>query len=243
MDILFTETNLKTVKLLSECGFEVIIPDQQNCCGALHAHSGEMASAKEMAKKNVKVFYDAGVDYIVTNAGGCGAMLIEYDQMLKDDPEYAEISKWFAGRVKDVAQMIVDAGRIPDFAVLPDTGGQTENNVTISYQDSCHLLNGMKQASAPRQLMKSVANATYIEQKEAGRCCGSAGIYNLTQPEMSGQVLDHKMVHVKNTQARYLLHSNPGCLLQMKLGIEKHGMSGQMKALHLVDFLYDHRKR
>lgn len=257
MDVLFTDTNVNTVKLMAEAGFEVVIPATQNCCGALHSHSGEQDTARELAKANIRAFKEAGVDYIASNAGGCGALLVEYDHLLHDDPEWAEDAKWFAKRVKDVSQLLVERGRIPDFAetlanaqahthacgsASPSGEGAScgkDAPVRITYQDSCHLRNVMRSGSAPRQLMKSVANVEFVELKEADRCCGSAGIYNLTQPQMANQILDHKMEHVRKTEAHYLLTSNPGCLLQMKLGVERHGQSDHMKAVHIVDFLYE----
>lgn len=237
MDVMFAGTNVNTVKLLSEAGFEVVIPEMQVCCGALHAHSGEMDSARELARTNVAAFKAAGVDYIASNAGGCGALLVEYDHLLGEDGDHSmrEAAKWFAGRVKDVSTLIVEHGRIPDFAeISSDTEGGT-----VTYQDSCHLRNVMKGSTAPRQLMRSVEGASFVEMKEADRCCGSAGIYNVTQPEMAGLLLEHKMEHAGNTGARYMLTSNPGCLLQMKHGIEKHKPPFRMEAMHIVDYLYD----
>lgn len=237
MDVMFAGTNVNTVKLLSEAGFEVVIPDTQVCCGALHAHSGEMDGARELARTNVKAFKAAGVDYIASNAGGCGALLVEYDHLLGEDadPEVREAAKWFADRVKDVSQLIVEKGNIPAFAEL---AAESEHG-TVTYQDSCHLRNVMKSSSAPRQLMRSVTGVSYVEMKEADRCCGSAGIYNVTQPEMAGQILEHKMEHAAHTGARYMLTSNPGCLLQMKHGIEKHKPPFRMEAMHIVDYLHD----
>lgn len=256
MDVLFADTNVNTVKLLSEAGFDVVIPKTQGCCGALHAHSGEMDQARELARVNVKAFKEAGVDYIVSNAGGCGALLVEYDHLLHEDAEWAADAAWFAERVVDISTIIVEKGRVPAFteaesAVVrqtPNSAGATrapslpaiaERPVTVTYQDSCHLRNVMKSSAAPRQLMKSVAGAQFIEMRESDRCCGSAGIYNVTQPEMAGQILEHKMEHANATNAQYLLTSNPGCLLQMKLGIDKHGRGGDMKAMHIVDYLYE----
>nr|WP_227872360.1 (Fe-S)-binding protein [Paenibacillus albus] len=276
MDVMFTETNKHTVELLNAAGFDVVIPESQNCCGALHAHSGEQDGARELAKRNIAAFKAAGVDWIASNAGGCGALLVEYDHLLHDDQQYASDAKWFAKRTLDVSKLLVEHGRLQSAAAAaaaaskvqgtaPSCGGGTaaatsaevsENSagcggscgsvsfasadpVRITYQDSCHLRNVMRSSEAPRKLMKSVANAEFVELFESDRCCGSAGIYNLTQPEMAGQILDHKMDHVKQTGAHYLLTSNPGCLLQMKLGIEKHGMSGKMEAVHLVDFLHE----
>lgn len=234
MDVLFTETNLHTVELLTTAGFEVVIPKEQNCCGALHAHSGERKQAQRLAMRNIEVFQQSGVDYIVTNAGGCGALLIEYDQLLSSEEGWQHAAKWFAKRVIDISELLVRLGRIPKFS---------GEGVRMTYQDSCHLRNVMHTSDAPRQLMRRVEGAEYIEMKDADRCCGSAGIYNLTQPEMSGQILDRKMGHAKQTKAHVLLTSNPGCLLQMKLGIERHQLSDQMQAEHLVDFLHRQMKR
>lgn len=235
MDVLFAETNVNTVKLLAEAGFNVVIPDTQSCCGALHAHSGEMELAKEQAKSNIQSFREAGVDYIVSNAGGCGALLSEYDHLLQDDTEFVADAAWFAERVKDVSQLIIERGLVPQF--------EAKQPVTITYQDSCHLTNVMKGSSAPRELIHRVDGVCFNEMAGANTCCGSAGIYNLTQPEMSMQILDDKMEHVKHTEAHYLLTSNPGCFLQMKLGVEREGLSERMEVKHIVDFLAEQLKR
>lgn len=235
MDVMFTQTNIKTVKLLSEAGFDVVIPETQNCCGALHAHSGESDQAKMLAKNNIRAFQEAGVDFIVSNAGGCGAILVEYDHLLHDEPEWKESADWFAKRVKDISTILVEKGRPLQFA-------DSESSMTstrVTYQDSCHLRNVMKGSNPSRQLLKEVGNVTFVEMKDAGSCCGSAGIYNVTQPEMANQILEGKMVNVNATEASYLVTSNPGCLLQMKLGIDKHGQKGKMEAVHIADFLYD----
>ncbi|MBW5445130.1 4Fe-4S dicluster domain-containing protein [Cohnella sp. CFH 77786] len=236
MDVLFAETNVHTVKLLAEAGFEVVIPRDQVCCGALHAHSGELETARDLARRNLEAFKDAGIDYIVSNAGGCGALLAEYDHLLQQDPSYRELAASFSSRVIDVSRLLAERGRLLDFA---ETGaGSAAETTTVTYQDSCHLRNVMGSSDAPRHLMKRVAGVTFAEMREADRCCGSAGIYNVTQPEMAGQILEHKMEHANATKARYLLTSNPGCLLQMRLGVMKHGNGSGMEAMHIVDFLY-----
>lgn len=273
MDVLFTKTNMNTAELLSKAGFEVIIPKEQNCCGALHAHSGEKDQARQMAKRNIAVFQKADVDYVVSNAGGCGAILVEYDHLLHDDPEWEASSAWFAKRVKDVSQLLMEKGRLPEFAEpeakkspgAPESskssgssGSPSESSesskvsasstlderetIRVTYQDSCHLRNVMKSGQSPRNLIRRTGNIVFTEMKEADRCCGSAGIYNITQPQMADQILSHKMVHANGTHARYLLTSNPGCLLQMKLGIHKYGRVGEMEAMHIVDFLAERSK-
>jgi glycolate oxidase iron-sulfur subunit len=233
MDVMFTKTNINTVKLLTEAGFEVVIPDTQHCCGALHAHSGETATAKELAIGNIRAFREAGVDYIASNAGGCGALLVEYDHLLHDDDLHRDDAAWFASRVKDVSALVVEKGQVPAFR---DPGGAS---TTVTYQDSCHLRNVMRAGDAPRNLMKRVEGARFVELPESDKCCGSAGIYNIVQPVMANQILKGKMEQVSRTDARIILTSNPGCLLQMKLGIETEGLGDRVDAMHIVDFLVE----
>lgn len=237
MDILFLETNKNTVKLLSEAGYDVIIPPGQNCCGALHAHSGEMEGARKLAANNVRAFKEAGVDVIVSNAGGCGAMLKDYEHVLQDvldgrDGITREDAKRFSEQVKDVSEIFTE------LAPLDDPG---ELDARVTYQGSCHLQNVMKVKHAPRQILRGIRCVRYVELHESDRCCGSAGIYNVVQPEMSGRILDEKMEHVKRTRADVLVTSNPGCLLQMKHGIHKAGLHKEMRAVHLVDLLAEAR--
>ena len=240
MDVLFTETNVNTVKLLAEAGFEVVIPDAQRCCGALHAHAGETESAKELAKQNIRAFQEAEVDYVVSNAGGCGALLVEYGHLLRDDPEWADAAASFATRVKDISQLLIEKGRLPEFEA--NGAASAGQPVTVTYQDSCHLRNVMRAGQAPRHLIRRVANVRFVELEGADRCCGSAGIYNIVQPKMANDILAHKMEHVKETNAHVLITSNPGCLLQMKLGIAREKMEDRMKAVHIVDFLWENMR-
>ncbi|WP_064201224.1 (Fe-S)-binding protein [Brevibacillus brevis] len=228
MDVLFNETNRNTVRLLSEAGCEVIIAPDQVCCGALHAHSGEREQARHLARKNVAAFHKANVDIIVSNAGGCGAMLQEYDHLLAEDAEWQEKAQWFASRVKDISEVLA-------LLVEPKTWQSLPQRIT--YQSSCHLRNGMKVTKEPVNLLQAIPGATYVQLREGDRCCGSAGIYNLVQPEMAGSLLDEKMGHVAATQADVLVTSNPGCLLQMKAGIHRAGLEGKMEAVHIVDLL------
>ncbi|MFD2370229.1 (Fe-S)-binding protein [Brevibacillus sp. GCM10020057] len=230
MDVLFSETNLNTVRLLTEAGCEVVIAEGQVCCGALHAHSGEREAARELARKNIAAFSAAGVDVIVSNAGGCGAMLQEYGHLLAEDPLWQEKAKWFSARVKDISELLAELTDPAAWNALPQP-------MRVTYQSSCHLRNGMKVTKEPVALLQSIPGATYVPLREGDRCCGSAGIYNLIQPEMAGSLLDEKMGHVAATQADILVTSNPGCLLQMKAGINRAGLEDRMEAVHLVDLL------
>jgi len=232
MDTMFLKTNDATTKLLQLAGCEIVIPPRQTCCGALHGHSGEKAAAKELAKRNIAAFEDLGADFIITNSGGCGAFLIEYDHLLKDDPEWKERAKRFTEKIKDISEILVavDFHKKVKLSLPPQV---------ITYQDSCHLRNVMKTASAPRTLLQSIDGVEFKEMKDADRCCGSAGIYNIIESEMSMVMLDYKMVQAKATHAATIVTANPGCLLQMQLGIEREGLSSKMRGVHIVDLLLE----
>ncbi|OCA85653.1 glycolate oxidase [Bacillus sp. FJAT-27225] len=232
MDTMFIETNNATIKLLQLAGCEVVIPKDQACCGALHGHYGEKDHAKEMAKRNIKAFEDAGADYIITNAGGCGGFMIDYNHLLHNEPEWHERAKEFSRKLMDISEILVEVGFHEKVRLeLPYQ--------VITYQDSCHLRNVMKTASAPRTLLKAIQGADYQEMQEADRCCGSAGIYNIIESEMSMKLLDYKMEKAKNTSAATIVTANPGCLLQMKLGIEREGLNKTMRGIHIVDLLLE----
>jgi glycolate oxidase iron-sulfur subunit len=236
MDTMFLKTNDATIKLLQLAGCEIVIPKDQTCCGALHGHSGEKAGSKDLARRNIKAFEDLNVDFIITNAGGCGAFLIDYDHLLKDDPDFKDRAKEFTKKIKDISEILV--------AVKFNEKVKLElPSQIITYQDSCHLKNVMKTASAPRTLLKAITGIQYEEMKDAGRCCGSAGIYNIIESEMSMKMLDYKMIQAKNTHATTVVTANPGCLLQMKLGIEREGLSGKMRGVHIVDLLLEAVKK
>lgn len=234
MDTMFMKTNDATMKLLQLAGCDVVIPKNQACCGALHGHSGEKDAAKQLAKRNIEAFEDSHIDYIITNAGGCGAFLIDYDHLLQDDPDYAERARMFTSKIKDISEILVDL-RFHDKVklALPFQ--------VITYQDSCHLRNVMKTETAPRTLLKAIQGVEFQEMKDADRCCGSAGIYNIVEVDMSMKLLDYKMEQVKHTAATTIVTANPGCLLQMKLGIERESrqLTSDSRAVHIVDLLLE----
>jgi glycolate oxidase iron-sulfur subunit len=228
MDVMFLETNRNTLRLLEASGCEIVVPSRQKCCGALHAHAGEKEQARELAKQNILAFEDQEMDYIISNAGGCGAFLDEYEMLFKNDIEWYERAKKFTGKIRDISDVLLELNALP---VL------VNHSQKVTYQDSCHLKHGMGIDQVPRQLLKTIDGAHFVEMKEADHCCGSAGIYNLIETEMSMQILDHKMEHVKKTEAYTLVTANPGCLLQMKLGIKRAGLEKKMRAVHIVDFI------
>ncbi|WAH37175.1 (Fe-S)-binding protein [Alicyclobacillus dauci] len=227
MDVMFYETNQATARLLSKAGCDVVFVDQQQCCGALHAHSGEKADAKVLAKQNIEAFEALDLDVIVNNAGGCGAALKEYHHWLKDDPVWADRARNFVAKVRDISELLT---------TLPLQVTKTLN-ARVTYQDSCHLAHGQGVRKQPRDLIRSIPGVEYIEMENADGCCGSAGIYNITNFDMSMRVLDDKMNHVADAKASIVVTANPGCLLQMKKGIIRAGLEGRMEAVHIVDLL------
>ncbi|MEH7792878.1 (Fe-S)-binding protein [Bacillus safensis] len=232
MDTVFSSTNEATIQLLQLAGCDVIVPPIQTCCGALHGHSGEKEQAKQLAKRNIEAFEQIDADAIVMNAGGCSAFLSDYDHLLCDDPDFQKRSEVFSKKITDISDILVELEfhrRMP--LALPEQ--------VITYQDSCHLRNGMGVLHAPRVLMKAIHGVSFKEMKDSDRCCGSAGIYNILQPKMSMQILDHKMTEASQTKAAAIVTSNPGCQLQMAAGIKRSGHSPSMRAVHLADLLLE----
>ncbi|TWK57478.1 (Fe-S)-binding protein [Bacillus licheniformis] len=231
MDTLFLDTNMATIELLRLAGCEIIIPEQQTCCGALHGHSSEKSEAILLAKRNIQAFEDSNADFIITNAGGCGAFLKEYDHLLKDDSEWRERAASFTGKLKDFSSVLLELNFDQQSLELPEQ--------IVTYQDSCHLRNVMKTSAEPRRLIRSIKGIEFKEMKNAESCCGSAGIYNIVESEMSMKILDTKMEAAAATRAATIVTANPGCLLQMKLGIERAGLTDRVRAVHLADLLLE----
>ena len=235
MDTLYKEINDKTVALLELLGVHVTIPDGQSCCGALHGHSGEMEKGHGNLVRNVQAFDSDDFDYIVNNAGGCGAFLKEYELHLKSDAKYADKAKRFSERTIDISSLLVKAGIMEYLGNLP----KHSSRVVVTYQDSCHLRNVNKVFVEPRDILKAMPNTEYRELPNAGGCCGSAGVYNILQPEISGKILKSKMEDVQKVEPAVVVTANPGCLIQMQVGIQNEGMSETTRAVHIVEFLYE----
>ncbi len=226
---MFRKINQLSIQLLAEVGCDVIVVENQTCCGALHAHTGEMEESKRLAKRNIDAFEQAeAADFIVNNAGGCGGMMVEYDHLLADQPQWAERAQRFARKTRDISQILALCGGIK---------GKERPAERVTYQRSCHMTNVQRVTREPVQLIRQLPNVELVEMKEADMCCGSAGIYNMVHYEASMDILDLKMEHVKDTKATTIVTTNPGCLLQMKVGIERENLGGSMRAVHLVEYL------
>jgi len=225
-NVAFSKLSEATIRVLTANGCEVVVPDQQFCCGALAAHAGVRDAARSLARKNIPAFEKESFDAIVTNAAGCGATLKEYERLFSpEEPEY-ERALAFRERVRDVTEFLAALGLSAKLRQLA---------VRVTYQDSCHLLHGQKIREAPRELLRAIPGLELIELPYSDICCGSAGIYNLTQTKASLDLLDEKMRFAKETGARLIATANPGCLLQMRAGVEIH-KTGQ-EVLHVVEIL------
>jgi glycolate dehydrogenase iron-sulfur subunit len=226
MGTVYASTDEATLRVLARNGFEVVVPQDQLCCGALAIHGGERALAKEMARRNIDAFLGHQVDAIIVNAAGCGVALKEYKDLLQDDAEYAEKARRFSEKMRDITE----------FLAAQDIREPTrEIRARVTYQDPCHLAHGQNVRSQPRALLSRIPGLQLVEMRDSDRCCGSAGIYNITHPDLAMQVLDEKMENVAATQPDLIVTANAGCLLQLQLGARRAGLNAEV--LHVVDLL------
>ena len=224
--VTFSKLNEATIRVLTANGCEVIVPEQQFCCGALAAHAGEREIARALARKNLRAFGRGDFDAIVTNAAGCGSTLKEYSHLFgPNEPEHSAAVA-FGELVKDVTEFLAQLGLSAKLKPLP---------ARVTYQDSCHLLHGQKVREAPRQLLRAIPGVEFTELPFSDICCGSAGIYNVTQTGASLELLQEKMKYAAGTRAAIIATANPGCLLQLRAGAEwQH--TGQ-EVLHVIELL------
>ncbi len=228
-DPVFSDVNRDTAEVLSRNGCEVVTPARQSCCGSLHAHNGEWELARELARRNIDQFPPEQFDAIITNAGGCGSHLKHFSHLLADDSRYCERAKLWDDKVKDIHEWLMGIGlKFPE----PSAG----QPVTITtYHESCHLCHGQKITAQPRELLRAIPRLKLVELPESSWCCGSAGIYNLTQPEMAATLLHRKIQHIKSTGAQVVATANPGCLLQLINGARAEGLN--IRIVHPITLL------
>ncbi len=220
-DIAFSDVNADTVQVLQANGCRVVLPEDQACCGSLHAHNGDFDTARRLARSNIDAFDAEELDAVIVNAGGCGSHVAHYDRLLADDAAYAERAKEWSIKVRDVHAFLIEVG------LNAPTGVPAARAVT--YHESCHLKHGQKVSDEPRQILEAIPGLELIELEEADWCCGSAGVYNITQPEMSMHLLDRKMGHVKETGALTVAAANPGCMVQIAHGARRCGVDVSVK--------------
>jgi glycolate oxidase iron-sulfur subunit len=220
------EINAATVRVLAAEGCEVIAPPDQPCCGALMVHAGEEAPALDLARRVIDVFERANVDIIITNAGGCGSNVREYGYQLRDDPQYADRAARFSAKCKDVAEFLEQLG--PRAARKP-------LNMRIAYHDSCHLQHAQGVRTQPRTLLAAIPGVEMLDLPEATLCCGSAGIYNLVQPETADALADRKAQHISTAKPDVVATGNIGCMLQIAAALEREGQ--KTPVLHTIQII------
>jgi glycolate oxidase iron-sulfur subunit len=222
---LYAETNDATVRTLEVNGYREVAARKQTCCGALHAHAGDLHTARRLAKKNIEAFDASGAEYVVSNAAGCGAMLKEYGQLLADDPDWASRAARVSERSRDVSELLAAAGPVAGAAL----------DITVTYDAPCHLLHAQRVAAPPLKVLAAIPGIKLVLLTDADYCCGAAGIYNLLEPETSGAVLAPKLKNIEATGAALVATGNPGCLMQIGAGLCRSGIKA--RAVHPVDLL------
>jgi len=224
--VTFSELNRATIRVLQANGCEVVVPAKQVCCGALQAHAGIRDVARNLARTNFDAFPVEDFDAVITNAAGCGSTLKEYTHLFPpNDPDHEKAGR-FAAKVRDVTEFLAEIGISMPLRHLP---------LRVTYQDSCHLAHGQKIREAPRKLIRLIPGLELVEMPFADQCCGSAGVYNVTETKASLELLERKMECVKQTNAQAIATANPGCMLQLRVGAARN-KTGQ-EVLHVIELL------
>ena len=228
MPLLFANVHEATLRMLRRAGLSVIVPEDQGCCGAIAVHAGDVDFARRLAKRNIAAFERSDADVYVVNAAGCGSTLKEYRELLAHDGAWAGRAARFAERVRDITE-VLDAMELgpPERAI----------DAAVTYQDACHLVHAQRIAAAPRRLLARVPGLRLVEMEESAVCCGSAGIYNLTQPEMAARLQRRKVAAIRRTGATVVATANPGCAMQVAAGLRDAGYAATVK--HVVELLDD----
>jgi len=223
--VAFAELNRATIRVLTRNGIEVCIPNEQGCCGALHAHAGYLELARAQARKNIDAMLNPGIDAIVSNAAGCGATMKEYALLLEHDPAYAARARDFVAKMRDVTEYLAQVGLLEPKRKL---------NQRVTYSDPCHLAHAQGVRKQPRQLLNHIG-AQLVEMPRPDTCCGSAGVYNVVQNEISMKVLDEKMTFVAMVEPQIIATANVGCKLQLEAGAKRKGLNAEV--VHVIELL------
>ncbi len=226
MQAAFADTNAATARVLARNGIEVTVPQEQTCCGALQAHAGAREDSRRLARRNIAALEKLDADAIVVNAAGCGAHLKGYGWLLKDDAKWAQRARALGERIRDASEALAAFGLVARPGPLSGRA---------AYDDPCHLLHGQRISAQPRELLAAIPGLEIVPLVEADMCCGSAGTYNVTQPELSKALLDRKMANVIASGADLLVTANPGCQMQLEAGVRASGK--RVTVMHLMDVL------
>ena len=226
MPLVYGPVNEATVRVLARNGCDVLTPRAQGCCGSLHAHSGERDGARALARRNIDVFLETNPDAIIVNAAGCGATMKEYVELLEGDPAYRDKARRFSALVRDVTEFLAE---------LPFEPPKKELSARVTYQDSCHLVHAQGIKDAPREVLRSIPGLRFVEMKASDTCCGAAGVYNVVHRDLANGILDQKMANVAAAQPDIIATANPGCMLQLEMGVRRMGLDARVA--HVVELL------
>ena len=217
-DVAFAQVNRDTIEVLRANGCEVVVPAGQQCCGSLHGHNGAIDAARRLACANLDAFPLDSLDAVIVNSAGCGSFMKHYDRLLADDTGRCGRARKWSAMVKDISEFLVDIGfRKPT--------GRPSGTILATYHDACHLCHGQKIRQQPREILRSIPGIKFIELPESEWCCGSAGIYNITHPELAAKLLDRKIRNIAATGATVVASGNPGCTIQLSCGAARAGRS------------------
>jgi glycolate oxidase iron-sulfur subunit len=238
---LFAHVHRATERTLATNGYAIARTARQQCCGALHAHAGDLETARRLARANIAAFERAPTEVIAVNSAGCGAMLKEYGDLLASDPAWAERARALSARVRDVSELLAAAGpRVARGPVLSHDGAPPR----VTYDAPCHLLHAQRIATPPLTVLAAVGSIDLVALEDADQCCGSAGIYNLIEPETSDAVLAPKLRRIAETKAALVATGNPGCLMQLGAGLLQSGSRARVvHPVELLDAAYAHAER
>jgi glycolate oxidase iron-sulfur subunit len=234
MSTAFSAVHEATIRVLQQNGCDVLLPPDQTCCGALHGHSGDLDGARALARRNIAAFEALGVDAIVVNAAGCGSTLKEYDHLLHNDTQWHERAAAFTSKVKDVYEFLAASGLNHErLGKLP---------IQVTYQEPCHLAHAQRITAQPRELLKAIPGLELREMQESALCCGSAGVYNITQPEMAARLGARKIDRALETGAEVIATGNPGCAVQLEGELRRRQNRVQVRYIvELLDEAYRRR--
>jgi glycolate oxidase iron-sulfur subunit len=242
-DLLYGPINRATADVLLANGCEVVTPAVQFCCGSLHAHNGELELARDLARRNLDLYDVDRLDAIISNAGGCGSHLKKYAELLHGDERYHARAVAWDRKVRDVSEWLVEIGcRAPATASNSNTPDRAVPT-TVTYDASCHLMHGQKVVAQPLALLNLIPGLRLVPLVESDWCCGSAGVYSITQPEQSAKLLARKLDHIAATGASVLASGNPGCLLQLENGMRRDFRLAQVRACHPIELLAEAYRR
>jgi len=225
-NVFFSGTNISSVNVLKKLGCEVIIPGEQACCGALSVHSGRLDEGRDFARQVVDIFSSLDVDAFIINSAGCGSAIKEYAHLLSGDKDYSEKARKLSEKTKDIMEYIDEIGINHEFNDL---------NMKITYQDACHISHGQKILSAPRNVLSMIPGLEIVEMKNSDTCCGSAGVYNILQPDLAEDILKRKIENIENTKVECVVAGNPGCLLQIQKGLRENNQN--LAIAHPIEIL------